>query len=426
MARSVPPLPDDSETDPKVLGLSRRALLRGGALAAVSAVVGGGVLHALNKVEPESKPSPIDALPDGTPVYAKAADVLNYQPLINPENPSGCFEGLVDVLVRAYGSHENLVAYYTATGENTVTPAPSGDFEGTQDKVDWHNEKRKVLHMPVGVVFAKVTKEDSKITGETAGYPLELRFAKKVELDLVQKRVADETHHVNYLGDKPMSILDFVTLMAEKYKVSRDFILGVGATESRFRKDIPDSKDQAKGMYQFLDTTAEHEAYPYLLSSEALGETNGSKVRNKELSYEDYDAHNRFVQTELACAHYKFLEEAMQPALVRLEARLQSFDPSFSVEDLAPLCLMTAYNGGKDLTTQAIDRFLALNDQYLQSRIGEGPYGKDIWVAVLAYNFGHEFTVTEPDGTVKPLMVGKEVFHYPLKVSAWAQLLSKK
>lgn len=407
-------------------GVSRRGLLLGGVAAAITAAVGAGVWETMDHEGPEVRPAPVDQLKDGTPVYEKAAHVLNYQALVDEENPSGCFERLVGVLAKAYGSHDNLVAYYEAGGVSTVTGAPA-DFKGTQEKVDWHNQNRQNFYHPKeGVVFAKVTRKDDKIDGETAGYPFEIRYLKKVDLDLVRERVNDKTHNANYLEDEPRSILEFISLMADKYKVPREFIVGIGATESRFNKNTPDSGVAARGLYQFLDTTAEKEAYPYLLSVEALGEVKGKKVRTKELKYEDYDPKNRFVQTELACAHYKFLEQAMQPALARLEARLKSLDSSFSVQELTPLCLMTAYNGGKDMTTQMIDRLLALSDKRLKTRIGEGPYGKDVWMAVLAYNFGNEFDVVEPDGTAKKLMVGKEVFHYPLKVSAWAKLLLEK
>jgi len=416
---AVPPSQDPNPVSPGRFGVSRRALIAG---SLASAFVGTRVAALLDK-KPEPEPEevrvpPIDHLPDGTPVYRRTADILNFGSFAPVPGEKGTSFSRLKEILKARLKGEGKITYYDFKGNRIASVGATKDFprEGTdmeEPKNSWHNAQRREHHTREGVVLPDGD-------GYT-GYPF-VAVAGSPHKKLVEAHLNEAPIGPDYFEGKATPLIDALRTICNEYKDSEgqcvpfEVMLGLGAAESSFRPEIQsDSTPPARGIYQFLDYVAETKALPLLPEKTSYRKTR--IVRN--------NPKNRFLQAELFCVHYLDLKEQLSLKLDQLSTRMKNLDPGFS-GDLRPFATLTAYNGGRELTEACIDRFVALSDEDLKKRLGEGPYSEaeDVWQAVLAYNFGQKFQVPiDEKGTLGERTVGPEVYHYPARVLAWADLL---
>lgn len=286
---------------------------------------------------------------------------------------------------------------------------------------EWHNENCKKMKLP----------DDQKIMPKSykqLGYPFVatpvLAGVKSEDLlgqhslvDVVIDRLNEKTNSGQtepvYFNNETKTIYEGIVEIAKAYDVPRAIVLGLGANESGFNK-LAKSDAGAIGIYQFVadgfvDAKKWIETHPDF----------GAKIRIGILGDYESSCINRFVSAELFCANYRRLTEELKDEVADFESRIRKIDSSFPAGTLTEIAIITAYNAGATRIKGCMARFKNLSDEEIKKRIGEAPYGVDVWLAVLAYAFG----ATVEGSSTK---VGPDVFMYAEKVLAMGALIMQE
>jgi len=281
----------------------------------------------------------------------------------------------------------------------------------------WHNANRVRAGGPA------VTPDDYKAWGypfvSTPTIPGTRSEAGTSLIETVTKRLGERVESGStkprYFDGESRSLYDAITEIARAYDIPRAVVLGIGANESGYNR-YAKSKADARGIFQIKEA-AFADAKAYVATHPKLGSTlrSGSIVG----SFDDGTLDNRLVSAELCCAYYVQTQEWLKKDVTALEDRLRAIDPSFPSGSLFTIATINGYNAGAGNMKLCMKRFASLSDAEIRARLGEGPYGADAWLGVIALSYG----IADSEGKIA---IGPDVFMYPQKILAMGSLIMQE
>lgn len=303
---------------------------------------------------------------------------------------------------------------------------------------EWHNRHR---------IKARTTEKVLPTDHDDLGYPfiatatvygMDKRDDIDSPFELLDERLNDEVKDPSkrYFEGRGMSLRQAIIEIATAYDVPRAVAFGIGANESAFDREAVSTRKKkgkgkgkdkveiiAKGMFQFKpegyeDAKNYAAQHPELSASIRKGALLGFEQRFHGGTRE---WKNRFVSIEMFCAYYRYIQEMLSPHFDQLEERLRKLDPTLLVGTFDTIGTINAYNAGPSRIKECIERFIKLSDEELKKKIGEPPYGVDVWMAVLAHSFGAKFKDTQ--GKERKTGVGPHVLMYAPKSLALGSLI---
>jgi hypothetical protein len=226
-----------------------------------------------------------------------------------------------------------------------------------------------------------------------------------------------------YFKGKELTVRAAVEKICAAYEVPLMDILGLIAQESAGRKDLTSSAN-AYGLCQFLPATwnqvrtyvndkryVSKKAKKDFFRSKEVGKWN--KKRSKVTEWK-----NRFVSIEMACAYYRNLQDSLKEDVEKLHSRLETLGAVNIPSDLLlRMASLNAYNAGQGNIQKTIKRFLKQDDALLLEKMGEGPYGPDVWLSVLSLSY-------KSKADNRRTAIGPDVYRYAIQIWAKGSLLT--
>lgn len=373
--------------------------------------------------------------------YGPVGEIVSKTKFAGETHTGEILNRYVDLYREVFRHDRGTVTYFDAQGNKLGEELlPDNWYKGMTDaqKQEWHNDHRQKADTSDKVLPTNFDDLGYPLMATAMIYGMDKRDDINSPFQLLDERLDNEELHdpsKRYFQGRKMSLRQAIIEIATAYDVPRAIAFGLGANESAFdriavsQRKVKDKKGKtkiitiAKGMFQFkeegyIDAKNYAEQHPELSASIRQGPLLGF---NQGFNGGVPEWKNRFVSTEMFCAYYRYLQEALGPSFDELEERLRALDPTLLVGTFDTIGTITAYNAGAGRIKACIKRFVERSDEELKQKIGEPPYGADVWMAVLAHSFGA--TLKKEDGTSKRTGVGDDVLTYAPKVLALGSLI---
>jgi|GEM_PF-4070064 len=367
---------------------------------------------------------PRDDLPEfglkpGT--YDSIGEVLPYLDFVPVSHTGEHLSELVKMYANIYSGEADMVYYHDGQGR-VLGELPLPHNWHTLEKGEWHDEQRRGLGSPVLVLPGN---------SDRVGYPL-VSVARAPETYLVEagmslvdlavsrsnERTSYETVNLAYFDGQEIALVDAIEEICNVYDVPVELAMGLAGNESLFDKDADNGlsgKNRALGIFQFTKAGFK-DAVENLKSNVPF--RRGTITYSPDMSEAYWK--NRFIQIELFCSYINLIKERLnrsvsgeQSGLNELEARLRVFDPSFKKEYLDDIAALNCFHTGTARIRRCISHFLSLSDIEIQQRLGRGPFGIDVWPAIMSNAVGQVDKV------------GRQSYEYTFRALGMAHAISE-
>ncbi len=337
--------------------------------------------------------------------YGPVGEIVSTTVFAGEQHTGEVLDGYVDLYRGVFSHDRGTVTYFDARGnklKEAVLPDNWYTKMSEAEKQEWYNRHRQETRVPKKVLPAELDDLGYPFIATASVYGMDKREDVDTPFELLDDRLKDEVEDPSkrYFQGRKITLRQAIIEIATAYDVPRAVAFGIGANESAFDREA-ESDAGAKGLFQ-LTPRGYEEARQYAAQHPELSASirHGKLLQFEQRFHGTREWKNRFVSIEMSCAYYRFLQENLEPNFEQLEERLRKIDPTLLVGTFDTIGTITAYNAGPPRIKQCIQRFIKLSDEELTKKIGEPPYGVDVWMAVLAHSFGA--TLLGPDG--KPIL----------------------
>jgi hypothetical protein len=405
-----------------------------GQVMAVAGAVGltaAAVNWAVDDERPAEPVPPVIAKPDllEPKEYDSLTDVLPLLSFDGKLDTGATLNAQISLYESVYAGQGDHVYYHDGVGNllhdvdlprewdtlpgNKKQPKAQRVAARNQFRNDWHNDQRQTI-ADTALVLPSKYKETGYPLISTARLP-NVNVSNNSIGGIIHKRAQEEISYdsqISYFNGESMTVVEAIERICEAYDVSYEVAIGVAGNESAFDREAK-SDVGALGLFQFMpaamkDGKAYMDRHPEL----------GAKVRQGNFALTAGYKKNRFVQIELFCAYFLHIQDLLSAksgpnhaTLLDLEERLQTIDPGFSHKGLQEISAINGFHSGPARIRKCIKRFIDLSDDEIKATLGPGPFGVDVWPAILANAVGKV-------GGVK-----RQVFEYVPRVLAMSRII---